>query len=113
MKNIKYRAWGVDTEMMHGWEQVQKIDGWWKNDALVLMSWTGLLDKNGKEIYEGDVIVWWNLARGKRYRSNYHKKVVEWKSSQTGTGFGIPNKTKYWEIIGNIYENPEFITPRT
>lgn len=75
-----------------------------------LMQYTGLKDKNGKEIYEGDII---NAAFFDGISENPVtidlKIVVTW--IKEGAGFNIPyTKTDNWhyqyEIIGNIYENP-------
>ncbi len=89
-------------------------------DEIVLMQSTGLKDKNGKEIFEGDVV--------KRYRSPFFKAkweyqietVLKEKASlllgrEFGKNFGtIPfdspfAKSDLLEVIGNIYENPELL----
>ncbi len=69
---------------------------------------TGLKDKNGKEIYEGDVL----------HQDCYSDWVVEWE----GSGFKVYNFCNpgvYFplvlsdrEIIGNIYENPELLVEK-
>ena len=71
-----------------------------------LMQFTGLLDKNGKEIYEGDII---DYGSGRHYPITYEVN-----------GFGIKfhhGHERNWldlskfEIIGNIHENPDLLTP--
>jgi len=71
-----------------------------------LMQYTGLKDKNGKDIYEGDVVqgihgkypVAWNDER-----AAFEARIIGFAS--------IPsNQWKEVEIIGNIYENPELLT---
>ena len=85
-----------------------------------LMQSTGLFDKNGKEIFEGDIV--------KRYKSPFHKAkweyqietVLKEKASlllgrEFGKNFGtIPfdspfAKSELLEVIGNIYENQELL----
>lgn len=92
----------------------------WSIDDKYLMQSTGLHDKNGKEIFEGDVV--------KRYRSPFFKAkweyqietVLKEKASlllgrEFGKNFGtIPfdspfAKSDLLEVIGNIYENPELL----
>lgn len=89
-------------------------------EDVILMQSTGLKDKNGKEIFEGDVV--------KRYRSPFFKAkweyqietVIKEKASlllgrEFGKNFGtIPfdspfAKSVLLEVIGNIYENPELL----
>ena len=72
---------------------------------------TGLKDKNGKEIYEGDIVEYTTCYFGNEKR---HRKVVEWESFDSDD-FGEPhnlgyfNLSEYMEVIGNIYDNPELL----
>ena len=80
----------------------------------ILMQYTGLKDKNGKEIYEGDII------RGERlhyynYLKGLQEAIIEWLHCGAWYPFandddGMPYpESEECEIIGNIYENPELI----
>lgn len=105
MREIKFRAWLIGSERML--ENVG-FDNTSKAGAVVeYMQYTGLKDKNGVEIYEGDIVQY-------IYRDGYVKKLrlVEWRGMRQYTGFSIAQpKHAELEIIGNIYEHPELVTP--
>ena len=67
------------------------------------MQFTGLTDKNGKEIYEGDIV---------RYRDGIYK--VDWFENGFYLFRDVRAKFDIWwvdtEVVGNIYENPELLT---
>lgn len=77
-----------------------------------VMQDTGLKDKNGKEIYEGDVVkgYWWE--NGERHR--HIGKVVYGSASFKAVGVkqykGMADElNSVYEVIGNIHENPELL----
>lgn len=75
-----------------------------ENDGDILMQFTGLKDKNGKEIYEGDIVRCFDTAGEKVYDREvdfYGFRDEIWSNETDG-------KTKV-EIIGNIYSNPELL----
>lgn len=108
MRTIKFRAWDTRFNDMHYYADVRT---WHLNtpdlEECTLMQYTGLLDKNGKEIYEGDIVLWGGI----------HNRVVKWEpygySPWACDGEGDHDCHAGWhvesEIIGNIYENPELI----
>ena len=135
-REIKFRAWhNIEKEMrevaMLRWEdgRMSRIAGYWKetrnngwtdHDPLegkyVLMQYTGLKDKNGKEIYEGDVLKW-KYVNDNGYRRRefvtifsvfYNEGTAEYKTSDGDSLYTCLNDSI--EVIGNIYENPELIT---
>lgn len=95
-------------------------------DAIILQ-YTGLKDKNGKEIYEGDIIPM--DVGADRYNAHYIRNevgiirgVVEWNNTHQRYWIKYPESKKHniistefgwvgqtFEVIGNIYENPELL----
>ena len=71
---------------------------------------TGLLDKNGNEIYEGDILKSWYSRDLSMKDIVYTQEVVEYEIEQYlgEAGFEIPF-LRNAQVIGNIYENPELI----
>lgn len=96
MREIKFRAWEKDVKVILTHEEMN-IDECLKDSNVIVMQYTGLKDKNGKEIYEGDVY-------------NYNGVIDVFESIED---FYYNELIKYrvedGEIIGNIYENPELI----
>ena len=131
MREIKFRAWiykermvNVDmidfTGVMPNGSGSPKlyIDGDvnpWFSDA-ILMQFAGLKDKNGKEIYEGDILGF----SDKRKRKKENLEIIKWEDSSIEddwgnsnpySGFTLPTNMSDndWEVIGNIYENKDLL----
>lgn len=80
--------------------QLGSIEGW--ND-IVIMQATGLKDKNGKEIYEGDIV------RSETYEIG--RAVVEWDYSHWQPfQYFMSLVEEDFEVIGNKFENPDLLT---
>lgn len=124
MRDIKFRAWDSENKRMLDVTQVtwsvqnkgrMEVYSVGKINNPTLLQYTGLHDKNGKEIYEGDIV---------KHSSMDTVFFVEWDSTLTGFELfywqkGVKRKSVYvisyqlngerFEVIGNIYENPELL----
>jgi uncharacterized phage protein (TIGR01671 family) len=129
MREIKFRVWHKDGRKkpdkwmrgpfdlaefandQSGYEPENKYwDGY--GDAWVFMQFTGLHDKNGKEIYEGDIIHEYVEADvdGKVEVATDEKFAVEWYCQDLDCGWTLfPVSCDGYEVIGNIYENTELL----
>ena len=82
--------------------------------ADTLGQFTGLYDKNGKEIYEGDVVKWSNglMYDVKFWEGMFYASIEECNEGILG-GFPLHRLTEYedgkCEIVGNIFDNPELL----
>jgi len=109
MRKIKFRAW--DTVNNRFYElidtRVPELNCG-DNDDVVYMQYTGLKDKSGVEIYEGDIL---RTVRVWHSGSDTQIDTVKWKARYTMCGwwpffhFNAKDVIEV-EIIGNIYENP-------
>ena len=116
MREIKFRAWDKEMKQMCELTMNDVDDTLMLNDFIakkqnrfIFMQYTGLLDKNGKEIYEGDVVV----------ALHQKKAIVFWDKDYACFGTKtideiVDKENMYYlpdikEVIGNIYENPELI----
>lgn len=86
-----------------------------KKGEFLLEQYAGLKDKNGKEIYEGN-IVRWSFKVDRNSELTYAANAVKWETYaeeewpySTISGFTLPESEDGYEVIGNIHENPELL----
>ena len=112
----KFRAWDKETKTMNGMAEIyrnrnQEIELHPRDENIILMQSTGLVDKEGTEVFVGDII--------KCTRGCPHEVYIEKEYGGTNIG-GMPAIylkgirdgyawTEHEEILGNIYENPELL----
>lgn len=111
MREIKFRAWDKDNKEMTPYFKLGYVPELY-SDKDVVMQWTGLKDRNGKDVYEGDIV---KVNKGEYKGMN---AVVEWCGdccfAYRLQFVGVGNNEAMMrngeiEIIGNIYENPNLI----
>ncbi len=136
MRELKFRAWYKKEKSMYSWIK-DKILGFiflnkedmilnidlkdFKNKDYELTQFTGLKDKNGKEIYEGDILDY--------TKKGFNKQLAIVEFDKTKAIFGVttkhifPDESGKWrgifqiitenldncEVIGNKFENPELL----
>jgi uncharacterized phage protein (TIGR01671 family) len=129
MRNIKFRVWdkykkyfnsdyAINDNLVYGACEGEIIK---EKEHLVFMQWTGLTDKNGKEIYEGDIVrdsteevssiteVKWNCACFEIHITHGHGLMGGSDTCGIRFGYWTEESMKKLEVIGNIFEYPHLL----
>lgn len=127
MREIKYRMWNPETKVMVDLKKItplavhpevlkEGLDGLFIpfKEGYPLIQFTGLHDKNGREVYEGDILT----DHKRKYICSWKKEeaafVIYGEDKYKNTTIGHRAGSAKWvqshfEVIGNIYENPELL----
>lgn len=121
MREIKFRAWEKGNKVMYRSPDLDAFEdaaAWFRllededysleyMSPIVLMQYTGLKDKNGTEIYEGDVLA----AQGQViWNDEEHQwSAIDLNWNDRREWHELEYLTSPFEVIGNIYENPELV----
>lgn len=127
MKEIKFRAWEIKLKKIAPWKYILKYCDrltFLSDKRWIFMQYTGLKDKNGKEIFEGDIIKFHHIAVNE-YRQGVVKYGDKWATfyiatkNRHGVGIALDSVHQWYykenddgtecEIIGNIHENPQLL----
>ena len=103
MRNIKFRAYAQTDKTWHYWDVYGEYPDGIYGGLSEPQQYTGLKDKNGVEIYEGDIVKRW----GNIYIVIWDKIGFRMKWTKEDSVNRFPDEL--CEVIGNIYENPELL----
>ena len=106
-RKIKFRAWnGTELQYSHEFNSLEAFwgitdDAGYGDFRTVYQQFTGLLDKNGKEIYEGDIVEFY--LNGKVYQDMVVFENFGWYLVNDNGAFPLTNGLEYL-VIGNTFE---------
>lgn len=112
----KFRAWDKETQTMNGMAEIyrnkkQEIELHPRDEHIILMQSTGLCDKEGTEVFEGDILHH-QIQTEYTFIVKYDKDNGRWYGDGLSRRYRI-DITKdflpYYKVIGNIYENKNLL----
>lgn len=113
----KFRAWDKETATMNGMAEIyrnrnQEIELRPRDENIILMQSTGLCDKEGTEVFEGDILHH-QIQAEYTFIVKYDKDKGRWYGDGLSRTYRIDIAKRflpyYYKVIGNIYENPELL----
>jgi hypothetical protein len=110
MREIKFRAWNKITKQMSKSFTLSQLaiatDVSFQIEYVEFLEYTGLKDKNGKELYEADIVIPFYTVAGYGRKQEVRWGIGAWEPFD---GNCDSDHSDRYEVIGNIYENPELL----
>lgn len=128
MKNIKFRAWDKEEKEMlfdvqkaydYGCREDNKVmednfDDVLNTDIYIVMQFTGLIDREGNEIYDGDILEVTSIVKNPQgeilkveYGNDNMAAFMLVKTNEIPIGLVSKDVAENSLVIGNVYQNPE------